>query len=113
MTGFPAQFQLATKRAGADAIICTHNDADHTNGIIGFLQSGLRCKEVWLPGSWTDRLRDLFRPDKFTRELAENVKALGDLKPSDTQEGDTLLEQTGSRNQREGLSENRDTLSAD
>lgn len=35
-----------------DVVICTHNDADHANGIIGFLESGLECREIWLPAEW-------------------------------------------------------------
>lgn len=77
--GFPSQFQRATKRDRVDVLVCTHNDADHANGIIGFLQAGLGCTEVWLPASWTDRLEDLFlRPGDFTGELVENVMALAE-----------------------------------
>ncbi len=110
-SGFPAEFQRATQRDSVDVIVCTHNDADHANGIIGFLQSGLRCKEVWLPASWTDRLRDLFRPEQFTRELVDNVMDLGEPEASNIRETDTLLERLAdgyqmrdqARNQRETL----------
>ena len=88
--GFPEEFQRATKRDNTNVVICTHNDADHANGIIGFLQSGLRCKEVWLPASWTDRLRDLFRPDQFTSELADNVMELDEREASNAREGELL-----------------------
>ncbi|HHW41582.1 MAG TPA: MBL fold metallo-hydrolase [Syntrophomonadaceae bacterium] len=71
--GFPAQFQKVTERESVDILVCTHNDADHANGILGFLQSGLTCNEVWLPGSWTDRLEDiLLHPSKFIEELIFN-----------------------------------------
>lgn len=72
--GFPYQFQRVTKRNGIDILVCTHNDADHAAGVLGFLQSGLSCKEVWLPGSWTGRLDDLLRnPARFTSELISNI----------------------------------------
>lgn len=75
MHGFPSQFQKVTNRTAVDILVCTHNDADHTLGIIGFLRSGLACNEVWLPGSWTDRLHDLLlRPYRFTEELVSNIK---------------------------------------
>lgn len=72
--GFPIQFQRVTKRDDVDILVCTHNDADHANGILGFLRSGLTCKEVWLPASWTDRLEDLLcRPEEFMKELILNI----------------------------------------
>src|SRR5262249_49339339 len=60
---FPALFHYHVNRAGADIIVCTHNDADHTNGIIGFLEAALPCREIWLPGSWLTTVKDLMRPD--------------------------------------------------
>lgn len=73
--GFPTQFQKVTKRDSVDILVCTHNDADHALGILGFLRSGLTCKEVWLPGSWTDRLEDLLlHPERFTEELISNIE---------------------------------------
>jgi len=48
----PSRFQAVTKTDGVNVILCTHNDADHANGILGFLEGGLRCEEVWLPGRW-------------------------------------------------------------
>lgn len=55
-------------------VVCTHNDADHANGILGILQSGWQTKEVWLPGSWTYRLTDLLRrPSEFFQELATDI----------------------------------------
>jgi len=73
--GFPAQFQKATKRECVDILVCTHNDADHACGVLGFLRGGLTCREVWLPGSWTDRLEDLLlHSGNFTRELVSNIE---------------------------------------
>lgn len=39
---FPELFRESTKRKGADIIVVTHNDADHTEGIAGFLKKGDR-----------------------------------------------------------------------
>jgi Metallo-beta-lactamase superfamily len=50
--GFAELFQWSTGRTAVDSVICTHNDADHANGILGFLEAGLGCGEVWLPGRW-------------------------------------------------------------
>jgi hypothetical protein len=53
-----------------DVIVCTHNDADHANGVWGVLEAGIPCREVWLPGRWTERLTDLLaNPSKFYDEL--------------------------------------------
>lgn len=60
--GFPSMFQSVTERDGVDVVVCTHNDADHANGIHGFLEAGLRCDEVWLPGRWLSVLPDVLRP---------------------------------------------------
>ena len=94
--GFPSQFQRATKCDRVDVFVCTHNDADHANGIIGFLEAGLGCNEVWLPASWTERLEDLLlRPGDFTGELVQNVEALdeGINRNRETESGP--LEQVG------------------
>jgi hypothetical protein len=73
--GFPCQFLRATKRESVDVLVCTHNDADHANGVLGFLRGGLTCREVWLPGSWAYRLEKLLlEPEEFTRELVLNIK---------------------------------------
>ncbi len=75
--GFAVQFQRVVKRSSVDVLVCTHNDSDHANGILGFLESGLKCREIWLPGSWTDRLEDLLlKSDEFFFEL---VKDIGEL----------------------------------
>ncbi|WP_412475753.1 hypothetical protein [Halobacteriovorax sp. YZS-1-2] len=50
--------------------VCSHNDSDHANGIIGLLKSSIACEEVWLPGKWTKRLNDLLdNPTLFYKEL--------------------------------------------
>ena len=59
-----------------DVVICTHNDEDHANGIIGLLDNNkLNIYELWLPASWTDRL--LFEDvNKFNIELNNNIDEL-------------------------------------
>lgn len=59
-----------------DVLVCTHNDADHANGVIGILDNWEgKINEVWLPGSWTYRIQDLFsNPEKFLIELAGNLQ---------------------------------------
>jgi hypothetical protein len=72
---FPVQFKKATEQNNVDILVCTHNDADHAGGVLGFLRGGLTCREVWLPGSWTDRLEDLLlHPGDFTPELVSNIE---------------------------------------
>jgi len=67
------QFQTALSRTKVDIVICTHNDADHANGVLGLLASGIQCQEVWLPGRWTERLNDLLsNPYEFSHELYED-----------------------------------------
>lgn len=80
---FLRQFARATGRCKVDIVVCTHNDADHAGGLIGFLRSGQRCKEVWLPASWRARLGDLLSfpvdfADELLHNVVEHVKAEGD-----------------------------------
>jgi hypothetical protein len=73
-TAFADLFRRQTKRESVDVLVCTHNDADHAAGLIGFFRGGLRATEVWLPGSWTQRLSDLLlRPGEFFDELVGNI----------------------------------------
>lgn len=74
--GFAQMFKDVTKRNDAKVVICTHNDADHANGILGFLEAGLRCEEIWLPGRWLALLPDVLKPfvevfDELEKNVAE------------------------------------------
>jgi glyoxylase-like metal-dependent hydrolase (beta-lactamase superfamily II) len=73
-SALPSMFQEITNRDGSAVIVCTHNDADHANGILGFLQAGLRCGEVWLPGRWLNALPDVLGPfvEVFVK-LVDNI----------------------------------------
>ena len=72
--GFCDLFKQVTGRCSVKVVVCTHNDADHANGIIGFMKGGLRCDEIWLPGTWSYRLHDLAtNPFDFARELWNDV----------------------------------------
>lgn len=48
-------------------IICTHNDADHANGLAQLLEDDISypmtVDEVWLPGSWADPIDTLVKSD--------------------------------------------------
>lgn len=75
--GFPHIFKDTLHRRGVDVLVCTHNDADHANGILGFLEGGLSCSEVWLPALWNDRLDDLLKAsDEFVDELFADIGQL-------------------------------------
>lgn len=70
---FPNQFRRATGGDSVNYLVCTHNDADHANGILGFLQAGMSADEVWLPGTWADHLTDILKfDDAFINELVAN-----------------------------------------
>jgi len=76
-SGFPAMFHAVTRTDGVNVAICTHNDADHANGILGFLEVGLRCDEVWLPGRWLTALSDLLKP--FVEVFVELVNNIAEI----------------------------------
>lgn len=61
-SAFPELFRLHVNRDRADIVVCTHNDADHANGIIGFLEAGFTCREIWLPGRWLSVVKDVSQP---------------------------------------------------
>jgi hypothetical protein len=85
--GFAAMFQTATKTDGVSLAVCTHNDADHANGILGFLEAGFRCEEVWLPGRWLAALPDVLKPfvEVFV-ELAADVAQVKGLPDTEKQQ---------------------------
>jgi hypothetical protein len=90
VSGFPGLFQSTTRSAEVDILVATHNDADHANGVLGFLEAGLRCKEVWLPGRWLQVLPHVVRPwEEVVYTLADQIEAID----MDSQRGVSLLEQ--------------------
>jgi hypothetical protein len=79
-SGFASAFQMATRANGASVVVCTHNDADHATGILGFLEAGFTCGEVWLPGRWLGALRSVLRPFvKVFVDIADNVAQVATL----------------------------------
>jgi len=60
--GFAQMFRGYTGRNDVDIVVCTHNDADHADGIIGFLQGGCSCREIWLPARWLSVLPYALQP---------------------------------------------------
>uniref|UniRef100_UPI00321FAA9E hypothetical protein n=1 Tax=Thermogutta sp. TaxID=1962930 RepID=UPI00321FAA9E len=90
VSGFPGLFQSTTRSAGVDILVATHNDADHANGVLGFLEAGLRCNEVWLPGAWAHLLPQVLQPwEEIVQILAPQVEAVDMHLP----DGVSLLEQ--------------------
>lgn len=92
--GFANHFVRTTNCSEVDVLVCTHNDADHANGVIGYLRDNLGVREVWLPGNWTPALEQILSdpfgyPDTLLREIREESADLGV-----DGEGD-LLEQLG------------------
>ena len=63
-----------------DIVICTHNDADHAYGLIGLLrEKKIKIGEVWLPGSWSYKLKELIKnPNSFFIELADDISIIPD-----------------------------------
>lgn len=69
-SALPDMFRRVTGKESVDILVCTHNDADHVNGVLGFLESELRCGELWLPGRWLAVLPDVLVP---LHTFVENV----------------------------------------
>lgn len=86
---FPTMFRDVTQSDGVDILICTHNDADHANGILGFLEAGLRCNEVWLPGRWLSALPDVLRPFvEVLVNLSDSIVEIRDPTGTERPDGD-------------------------
>lgn len=100
---FPGLFRQYVRRNRADIVVCTHNDADHANGIIGFLEAGLTCRELWLPGSWLGTVKDLMRSSgtvvddivKGALEFWKGGQIGADEKPSTIEEVGAMLPDKG------------------
>ena len=74
-----------------DILICTHNDSDHAGGIITLLDGWYgNIKEVWLPGSWTYKLKKLF-DGSFFKDLLEDIKKF-DFKEFDFEKIEDYIE---------------------
>ena len=74
---FPRLFKIYTRQNSVDIVIATHNDSDHTSGIIGFLDSDLKCDEIWLPSNWAGLLPHVIRPlDEIVYLLIKQVSKI-------------------------------------
>jgi hypothetical protein len=68
-------------------IICTHNDSDHANGLIGLLESSVRVSEVWLPVSYVEFLQTAVAPKepwplrlfREVQDLQSDIVSLEDI----------------------------------
>lgn len=95
---FPELFRQHVSRDGADIVVCTHNDADHANGIIGFLDAGLACRELWLPGSWLSTVKDLMRPNReVVDDIVKGALEFWERKENDESESPSTIEQAGAK----------------
>ena len=95
MTGFPHLFLQTIKDNKVNVVVCTHNDADHANGIIGLLKAGISCDEIWLPGSWIDVLPEILRPiDDVVKVLVDNIKEDKQLSRDDNPNSNSPLLET-------------------
>ncbi len=75
-------FKGVTGARYVDYLVCTHADADHINGLIGYLKDrGLRCSELWLPSYIGYRIEDILeRSEESLAEItAELQKRISDL----------------------------------
>jgi hypothetical protein len=77
-SALPDMFRRVTGKDSVDILVCTHNDADHVNGVLGFLESELRCEELWLPGRWLAVLPDVLVPlhafvENVSREMRDDA----------------------------------------
>jgi len=79
-TSLPTVLSKHRRGGVLNVVVCTHNDADHAEGLIGLLESrNIKIDQVWLPGQWTSRLSDLLvAPEAFMLEVLDQINALPD-----------------------------------
>ena len=104
---FADLFRNITGRSSVDFVICTHNDADHANGIIGFLQRGCICGEIWLPARWLATLPHVLKPwpeilDSFRQPVLDAQGDFEELGRRAWESGTPLIELYGDQLSREG-----------
>lgn len=56
-----------------DYLICSHNDADHAEGVMGLLEGQLTVKEVWLPARWAETITIISRSTNWQMEIIKEV----------------------------------------
>ncbi len=91
-----------------DILVCTHNDADHANGVLGLLKywSGT-IEEVWLPGNWTALLRKIFSaPYEFYESI---VQGIYDLRKRENNIVSTSLEEISKNFSENSINQEHDT----
>lgn len=69
-------FKGVTKLRYVNYLVCTHADADHINGLIGYLEdSTLNCSELWLPSYMGYRIEDILeRPEESLAEIKAELR---------------------------------------
>lgn len=69
-------FKGVTGARHVDYLVCTHADADHINGLIGYLKDkSLRCSELWLPSYIGYRVEDILeRPEESLVEITKELR---------------------------------------
>ncbi|MCX2728168.1 MBL fold metallo-hydrolase [Thermomicrobium sp. 4228-Ro] len=97
----PDLFCRYVRRTYVDILIVTHNDSDHVNGILGFLESKFEAGEIWLPGRFVQVLPHLVQEsaESIVLSLLEQASLtspeyLQQLASEET-DGFTLLERYG------------------
>lgn len=90
--------QLGAETVHLDVVICTHNDDDHAGGLIDLADhTGITISEFWLPGSWSDVVKDvvdqtaLFYKELVKEATDKNAERLRGLSSDDDQEVDREL----------------------
>lgn len=75
-------FKGVTGARYVDYLVCTHADADHINGLIGYLKDPtLHCNQLWLPSYIGYRIEDILeRSEESLAEItAELQKRISDF----------------------------------
>ena len=77
LSSFPRMFQSYLNRSTVNVLVCTHNDADHSCGIIGFLESDCKCRGGLATGCCgkTDWMYLTNRSSEFFDELAKDIES--------------------------------------
>src|SRR5687767_11302162 len=73
--GQVARFLEFKELTQINAVICSHNDSDHANGLFGVLESRVEVEEVWLPVYWIEFVHAVLEQDEsWPLRLLNEVK---------------------------------------
>ncbi|MFJ2689435.1 hypothetical protein [Pseudomonas sp. NPDC087336] len=105
---FADLFMSTVDHQSVNVIVCTHNDADHIRGLLGYLSSPLHCDELWLPAQWLTLISSvLHHPHHKLNQLMEDIERFCETHPVFDEDAEFPLDSMVNGESFPGLQEER------